>query len=440
MRDAYRKKKTEIDSMRQSQHHHNSSPKTVRVLTIDDTKTVSGASNISHSSKAVKALPKAPSVAPSKKSSISKKSRATKYSDNLPLDKEATQIDCKHHHRKSTAEAFKENSSEQALSRRHTESSLLHRGMIHRSLSEDKVDMNLAYGKLPPDLTTISIRNGEKSHNRASTLVKMLDEATCLQYSITSTIENLQKNPDALAAVIKSLAEIGDSVDLMAPGTLSHLKSNLPDIMALLANSKLFLATAADLGIKIASLSGCKMDKSVKDESERQVIEEFEACQNNEGSELTVIENWRRKIADAKAESHGINSEGEYITPTVLSLTEKKALNDDHQSHVSSKSRAKTVDNLSTTKTSKTGGTSLSRAKSVKSVNTNKTSKTHESSLSRAKSLKSVITTKTNKTHETSQSKAKSVKSVNTTKTSKTHGTTRTDAKSVKSTKTNTKV
>jgi hypothetical protein len=148
-----------------------------------------------------------------------------------------------------------------------------------------------------------------------SKLTQLLDEANCLQYSATAMIEHLQKNPDALAAVALTLAEISAMVSKMAPGALGSLKLAFPAVMALLASPQFLIAAGLGVGVTVVMLGGYKIVQRMRAKKELEGADEMIQMQELEG-ELTHIEAWRRGIAEAESHSVGTTVDGEYITPS----------------------------------------------------------------------------------------------------------------------------
>jgi len=139
----------------------------------------------------------------------------------------------------------------------------------------------------------------------------MLEEAHCLQHSATATIEHLQKNPDALAAVALTLAEISNLVRRMAPGALGSLAKAFPAAVALLTSPQFLIATGLGVGVVAVALGGYKIVKRIQDQ--RALEKEERLLEVPAG--LDRIEMWRRGIADVEAESVGTTVDGEFITP-----------------------------------------------------------------------------------------------------------------------------
>ncbi|KAJ9626892.1 hypothetical protein H2203_003348 [Taxawa tesnikishii (nom. ined.)] len=190
------------------------------------------------------------------------------------------------------------------------------------------IDMDLAYGELPPPLPLRRRDDETELRNQVSKLQQLLDEAHCVQHSVTATIENLQKNPDALAAVALTLGEISNLASKMSPGVLTALKGSFPAVIALLASPQFMIAAGVGVGVTIIALGGYKIIKKIKTQREekaieggnRQMIEEEETPSEYDelqeiGGDLSRIEMWRRGIADVEAESLGTSVDGEFITP-----------------------------------------------------------------------------------------------------------------------------
>ncbi|KAF1953053.1 hypothetical protein CC80DRAFT_165245 [Byssothecium circinans] len=254
-----------------------------------------------------------------------------------------------------------------------------------RSRSESHIDMDLAYGDIPPPLPMKKYDDAEL-REKASKLTMLLDEANCLQHSVTTTIENLQKNPDALAAVALTLAEISTMLGKMGPGVLMSFKGAFPAIVALLASPQFMIAAGVGVGVTVVALGGFKIIKKLQAKKEEALMmeeplqfastpqevpreESFNGLDELEAPELGRIELWRRGIADVEAGSQGTTVDGEFITPgaTRHLVAEGVLDEDDMKSRRSTRSRkdkdaksrrsAKTERSSKTTKTSKTSKT-----------------------------------------------------------------------------------
>jgi hypothetical protein len=220
------------------------------------------------------------------------------------------------------------------LARRHTENLQLrsHRPTTPtRRASLDDIDMDLAYGELPPPLPERKYDTEVEIRSKMSGLQRLLDEGNCIQHSVTATIDNLQKNPEALAAVALALGEISNLATKLAPGALMSMKSSFPAIIALLASPQFAIAVGVGVGVTVIMFGGYKIIKKIKANKEAaQLLEnggrvipsaalrnepESPASEMDELRELSSIERWRRGIADVEAESAGTSVEGEFITP-----------------------------------------------------------------------------------------------------------------------------
>ena len=185
-----------------------------------------------------------------------------------------------------------------------------------RSNSESNIDMDLAYGELPPPLPARHYPDEQELKGKMTKLQQLLDEANCLQHSVTAMIANLEKNPDALAAVALTLAEISSLAGKMAPGALTALKGSFPAIIALLASPEFMIAAGVGVGITIVALGGYKIIKKIKQKRAEEAESPTEELQELElDSDVSRIEVWRRGIAEVEAESVGTSVDGELMTP-----------------------------------------------------------------------------------------------------------------------------
>ncbi|CAO2647469.1 Nn.00g083910.m01.CDS01 [Neocucurbitaria sp. VM-36] len=243
----------------------------------------------------------------------------------------------------------------------------------------DSIDMDLAYGDIPPPLPAKKYDDVELKE-KASKITMLLDEANCLQYSVTAMIENLQKNPEALAAVSLTLAEISAIVGKMGPGVLVALKGSFPAVAALLLSPQFMIAGGVAVGVTIVALGGYKIIKKIQAQKDGEATAMPMAMRAGddtqleldelEPQELSRVEMWRRGIADVEAVSAGTSVDGEFITPGASrQLVAAGVLDeDDLRSRRSARSRK---DGESRSKSH--------RARSEKSTKTSKTSDTKRS-------------------------------------------------------------
>ena len=243
------------------------------------------------------------------------------------------------------------------LVRRHTTDlgQGVHRPRTSRSASEADIDMDLAYGELPPPLPERPQTNELELRDKMTKLQQLLDEANCVQHSVIATIENLQKNPDALAAVALTLGEISTMAAKMAPGVLTSMKTAFPAIIALLASPQFMIAAGVGVGVTVIAFGGYKIIKKIqkhkedaaesKANSQRQITDNESVSDYDElyelDSDLSHIEVWRRGIADAEAQSLGTSVDGEFLTPDAgrLLVADGVLREEDLKSMRSSKSR-----------------------------------------------------------------------------------------------------
>ena len=198
-----------------------------------------------------------------------------------------------------------------------------------RSRSISAIDMDLAYGEYHPESIGAPIPYNppvERQQQELSSLVMkakmLLDEANCAHHSVKAIVAHLQKNPDAMAAVALTLAEISNLASKMAPGALTALKAGAPSVFALLAAPEFLIAVGVGLGITVVMFGGYKIIKKIKAknaEKDEGVDEMLEI-----GQDVNRIEHWRRGIADvgvgenaenASVVSGATSVEGEFITP-----------------------------------------------------------------------------------------------------------------------------
>ncbi|KAF1981536.1 hypothetical protein K402DRAFT_467436 [Aulographum hederae CBS 113979] len=207
------------------------------------------------------------------------------------------------------------------LTRRHSANSILAAPLRQsRSFStghvyDDDIDMDLAYGDIPPPLPSSKLKEEAQLRAEMTKLQKILEEANCLQYSVTAMIENLQQNPDALAAVALTLAEMSNLAAKMAPGVLAAMKTSFPAALALLASPQFMIAAGVGVGVTIVMLGGYKIIKKIKEKKDIEAEEATGTIDETELREIDRIELWRRGIEEAERESLGTSVDGEFVTP-----------------------------------------------------------------------------------------------------------------------------
>lgn len=183
----------------------------------------------------------------------------------------------------------------------------------------EHIDMDLAYGPIPPPLPLV--RQGDEAEMKSlvQTVKRILEEADCLQYSASAIITSLQKNPDAMAAVALTLAEISNIARKMAPGALMAMKGSAPAVFALLASPQFLIAGGVAVGVTIVAFGGFKIIKKLraKNAIEAEGVDEMLEI----GGDVSTIDNWRRGIAEVEEHSVGTSAEGEFITPAAFAMS-----------------------------------------------------------------------------------------------------------------------
>ena len=213
--------------------------------------------------------------------------------------------------------------------------------------------MHLAYGEMPPDLTVTRKEDEEELEGLVGRVKGLLVEADCLQHSVTTTIANLQKNPEAMAAVALTLAEISNLAKKMAPGALMSVRAAAPTVFALLASPQFLIAAGVGVGLTIVAFGGYKIVKKIqaRKEEENAMDEMLEI-----GADVRRIETWRQGIAEVEAKSLGTSVEGEFITPMAHNLSRLNLEDDRREMRRERSGTAKSA----TSRASKTSKTSKS--------------------------------------------------------------------------------
>ncbi|KAJ5434960.1 hypothetical protein N7491_005555 [Penicillium cf. griseofulvum] len=201
-----------------------------------------------------------------------------------------------------------------------------------RSRSDAHIDMDLAYGDAshaalsryrPPEPKS----DQQQLDGLVSRAQWLLEEAHCVQHGATATIAHLQKNPDAMAAVALTLAEISNLGRKMAPAALTALKSASPAVFALLSSPQFLIAAGVGLGVTVVMFGGYKIIQRIKagaigEEGKPVEMEmEMEEMMEFNTEDLSSVEMWRRGVADEQAHSVGTSVDGEFITPTAAAMS-----------------------------------------------------------------------------------------------------------------------
>ena len=160
-----------------------------------------------------------------------------------------------------------------APSTRRRRSSSSELGQLPRPREGKEIDMDLAYGNVPPDLESRvdldPAYQEESKRRRAQNLVQrvesLLDEAHCVRHSATAIMAHLQQNPDAAAAVALTLAELSSAITKLSPAFIGLLKGGSPAVFALLASPQFLIGTGIAVGVTIVMFGGWKIVKKVKE-------------------------------------------------------------------------------------------------------------------------------------------------------------------------------
>lgn len=314
---AYRERKAEIQAERDAVAREKKLAKGVEALRIQDDDTRSQYSKASHRSKS------------HKRPSRERPGMERGYTDSFYANDSPRQSPRGSTHRfEQDLAGDGRDAHRKEIARRNSD---MHVQKATRSKSDAFVDLDLAYGDIPPPLPAKKYDDGELK-DKASKITILLDEANCLQYSVTAMIENLQKNPEALAAVSLTLAEISAIVGKMGPGVLLTLKGSFPAVAALLLSPQFMIAGGVAVGVTIVALGGYKIIKKIQAQGidgpdplpmaaavPRRVDEVHDTheleLEELEPQELSRVEMWRRGIADVAEHSAGTSVDGEFITP-----------------------------------------------------------------------------------------------------------------------------
>jgi hypothetical protein len=227
------------------------------------------------------------------------------------------------------------------VGRRHTdfEVSAKEAALVALSPSAAHIDMDLAYGEAHPSALE-RYQPREADEDELNGLVAkakgLLVEADCMQHTATATMAHLQKNPEAMAAVALTLAEISNLASKMAPSILAGLKATAPSVFALLASPQFLIAAGVGVGVTIVMFGGYKIIQKLTEapatpqltapqfEQQAQPREPSTSAEELlelQSEHLGPVEMWRRGVADYEASSVGSTVDGEFITPTAAMMS-----------------------------------------------------------------------------------------------------------------------
>lgn len=176
-----------------------------------------------------------------------------------------------------------------------------------------EIDMNLAYGNIPPDLASRTdlgpvtpaeeqdaemleeARKEDEARKLMGRIDTLLDEAECVQHTAASIIDHLQRKPEAAAAVALLLAELSALLKTMSPGFLGIVKGGSPAVFALLASPQFLIAVGVAVGVTVIFFGGWKIVKrfraakalaAEKAEASAQVFEMMQQQQQSQPAEM----------------------------------------------------------------------------------------------------------------------------------------------------------
>lgn len=143
---------------------------------------------------------------------------------------------------------------------------------------EDDITSSLAFGEYHAETFEQIHRDAEQDmKGLMAKTQQMLIEAKCAEASAMATINHLQTNPEAMAAIALTLAEVSKLAKNVGPHILNALKVAFPSAFALLACPQFLVASSVGIGITIVMIGGYKIIKRIKaactDDDEPPVIE-----------------------------------------------------------------------------------------------------------------------------------------------------------------------
>ncbi|KAF5024868.1 hypothetical protein F66182_3107 [Fusarium sp. NRRL 66182] len=223
-----------------------------------------------------------------------------------------------------------------------------------------EIDMDLAYGSIPPDLKDRTDLDPQYVDERqATSLVQrvegLLTEAKCLHHSATHTMAELQKNPDHAAAVALTLAELSKIMKKTSPAFLGLLKSGSPAVFSLLSSPQFLIGTSIAAGLTVICFGGWKIVQRMKEAQAAREVLAYDGVpmdrpapmrtQSEYGAgmdealiiddDLSSIETWRRGIVPYGEED---KADMELITPLADKETRSRYADDfDTKSHRSTR-------------------------------------------------------------------------------------------------------
>lgn len=254
----------------------------------------------------------------------------------------------------------------------------------------EEIDMNLAYGDVPPPLPPHPLEKERELNGLMAKLNGLMTEAQCVQHSATTIISSLQANPEAMAAVALTLAEISSLVAKMSPGILTVIKGSSPAIFALLASPQFLIAGGLAVGVTIVMFGGYKIIKKIqKDAAERKEAARMdEALVFDPMGDVGSIESWRRGIADVESQSVSTSVDGEFITPEAERQRKERIKDRAREERSRAGDRPKTAGSVSTVRRKEIPARTSSRVAESVSARTESTVKPSKKDAKEKKEVK----------------------------------------------------
>lgn len=181
--------------------------------------------------------------------------------------------------------------------------------------------------ELPPPLPA----RPNELRTKMTTLQRLLEESHCVASSAKTIVKSLESDPEKMAAVALSLAEIAALVKKagITPAVLGTLGKAFPAVVALLISSEFLIAIGVGAGVTVVALGGYKVVRRIQAKRLEQKEEKARLeIQQGQGSPIEMrdvpdeevevdiesIHAWRRGISEEDARSLESGVEGEIVT------------------------------------------------------------------------------------------------------------------------------
>lgn len=154
-----------------------------------------------------------------------------------------------------------------------------HSLLVHRPRSDPAlrdardadIDLNLAYGPMPPDLaarTDLARATVEEEAEATALLDRvhgLLEAAECAHAGAAAAMARLERDPEAAAAVALTLAELSALLAQLSPALLAAYKAGFPVVFALLASPQFLIGTGIAVGVTVIVFGGLKILKRIRE-------------------------------------------------------------------------------------------------------------------------------------------------------------------------------